>query len=84
MPSQQFEENRLLGAEIDTAAAWPAIVHSDDSIVVLNVKEEARIGQKTAPAHCHWCLAADSIDDGLLRWFELLLGTRSSLLWPTL
>jgi hypothetical protein len=28
-------------------------VHSDDSIVVLNVKEEARIGQKTAPAHCH-------------------------------
>jgi hypothetical protein len=64
---------------------WP-FVHSDDSTVVLNinVKEEGRIGQKTAPPHCHWCLAADSIDDGLLRLFELLLGTRSSLLWPML
>ena len=34
-------------------------------------------------AHCHRYLASDSIDDGL-RWFELLLGMRSSLLWPTL
>ena len=33
----------ILHVEIDTAAAWPAFVHSDDSIVVLNVKEEPQI-----------------------------------------
>ena len=49
-------------------------LHSDDSILVLNVKDDARVGQKTALARGHRCLASDSIDNGLLQWFELLLG----------
>ena len=28
-------------------------VYSDDSVVVLNVKKGARVGQKMALAHCH-------------------------------
>ena len=59
-------------------------LHSDDSTVVMNVKDDARVGQKTASDRDHRCLASDSIDNVLLRWFALLLGTRSSLLWPTL
>ena len=45
--------------------------HSDDSTVVMNVKDDARVGQKTA---------SDSIDSALLRWFALLLGTHSNFL----
>ena len=56
-------------------------LHSDDSIVVLNIKKEARVGLKTASAHCSSMSSVNSIDDD---GFELLLGTRSSLLWPTL
>ena len=38
----------------------------NDSIVVLNVKEEARVGQKTASAHYASMSSIDSInDDGL-------------------
>ena len=60
---------------------WP-FLHSDDSTVILNVKDDARVGQKAALAHAgHRCLAAsDSIDNALLRWFELLLGMHSILL----
>ena len=51
---------------------WP-FLHSDDSTVILNVKDDARVGQKAASARAgHQCLAAsDSIDNALLRWFEL-------------
>ena len=59
-------------------------LHSDDSTLVVNVKDDARVGQKTASACGHRCPASDSSGNGLLQWFELLLGTRSSLLWPTL
>ena len=41
-------------------------VRSDNSIVVLNVKEEARVGQKMASAHYASMSSVDSInDDGL-------------------
>ena len=59
------------------------ILHSDDSTMVLNVKD-VRTGQKMELASGHRYPASDSIDNALLRWFELLLGTRSSLLWPSL
>ena len=45
-------------------------LHSDDSIVVLNVKDDARVGQKTASTRSHRCLASDLIENPLLRWFE--------------
>ena len=51
---------------------------SDNSVVVLNVKEKAWVGQKTATAYCSLMSSVDSIDD------DLLLGRRSSLLWPAL
>ena len=56
-------------------------LHSDDSTVVLNVKDDVRVGQKTASASSHRYLALDSINNALLRWFELLLGMCLSLLW---
>ena len=60
-------------------------LHNDDSTIVMNVEDDARVGQKTASDRGHRCLASDSIDNALLRrWFALLLGTCSSLLWPTL
>ena len=62
---------------------WP-FLQSDECTVVLNVKDDARVGQKTASAHSHRYLVSDSINNTLLQWFELLLGTQSSLLWPTL
>ena len=55
-------------------------LHIDDSIVALNVKDDARVGQKRC-----WLvvidayIASDSIDNALLRWFELLLGMCSSI-----
>ena len=57
-------------------------LHSDDSTVILNVKDDARAGQKAALARAgHRCLAvSDSINNALLRWFELLLGMHSILL----
>ena len=57
-------------------------LHSDDSTMILNVKDDARVGQKAALARVgHRCLAVlDSIDNALLRWFELLLGMHSILL----
>ena len=63
---------------------WSDFLHNDDSTVVLNVKDGARVGQETASASVHQYLASDLIDNAMLRWFELLLGTRSSLLCPTL
>ena len=39
-------------------------LHSDDSTLVLSVKDDARVGQKTASARGHRCLASDSIDNG--------------------
>ena len=60
------------------------ILHSNDITVVLNVKDDVRTGQKTESASGHRYPVSDSIDNALLRWFELLLGTRSSLLCPTL
>ena len=57
-------------------------LHSDDSTVAMNVKDDARVGQKMASDHDHQCLiASDSIDNAPLRWFALLLCTRLSLLW---
>ena len=47
--------------------------------MVLNVKDDASVGQKTASAHGHQYLVSDLIDNGLLQCFKLLLGTRSSL-----
>ena len=69
MLSQQLEHcsySCLLGVEIDTAAAhWP-FVHNNDGIVVLRVKEEARVGQKMVLAHCHRYLVSTTIFyDGL-------------------
>lgn len=60
---------------------WPAHVHNDVRIVVLNGKEISRVGR--------WQLlllmsGIDSIDDGVLQWFKLLLNMCSSLLRPTL
>ena len=60
------------------------ILHSDDRTVVLNIKDDARTGHKMESASSHRYPASDLIDNVLLQWFELLLGTRSSLLWPTL
>ena len=40
--------------------------------------------EKMASDRNHRYPASDSIDNTLLQWFALLLGTRSSLLWPTL
>ena len=61
-------------------------LHSDDSNnLVLSVKDDARVGQKMALARGH-PMSSIGLDRQwwLLHWFELLLGTRSSLLWPTL
>ena len=60
------------------------ILHSDDSPVVLNVKDDVKTGQITASVSDRRYPASDLIDNALLRWFELLLGTCWSLLWPTL
>ena len=58
-------------------------LHSNNSTVVLNVKDDARFGQKTVSAHDYQCLVSNSIDNALLQWFELLLCTHSNILWPT-
>ena len=42
---------------------WSDFLHNDDSTVVLNVKDDARVGQKTASASVHRYLASDSIDN---------------------
>ena len=39
------------------------ILHSDDSTVVLNVKDDVRTGQKTESASSHRYPASDSIDN---------------------
>ena len=45
---------RAAGFFDDTAAAWSqTILHSDDSTVVLNVKDDVRTGQKTESASGH-------------------------------
>ena len=51
--------------ELKSRQQWHGrpFVRSDDSIVVLNVKEEARVGQKTASAHYASMSSVDSIDD---------------------
>ena len=59
-------------------------LHSDNSTVVLNAKDDVRVGQKTASVSSHRYPVSNSIDSALLRWFELLLGMCWSLLWPTL
>ena len=41
-------------------------LHSDDSIVVLNVKDDTRVGQKTTSTRSHRCLVSDLIDNALL------------------
>lgn len=46
MPIQQLKEQPLL-AEIHTVAVWQTFSNSDDSTVVLNVKDDATVGQKT-------------------------------------
>ena len=46
---------------------WP-FLHSDDRTVVLNVKDDARVGQKMASARGHRCLALDLIDKTLPEW----------------
>ena len=74
----------LLRVEINTATVWSDFLHNDYSTVVLNVKDDVRIRQKMASASVHRYLASDSIDNTLLRWFELLLGMCSSLFCPTL
>ena len=62
---------------------WPSI-HTDNSTVVLNVNDDARVGKEMVSARGHQYLASDSVNNALLQWFELLLGTCWSLLWPTL
>ena len=42
-------------------------LHSDNSTVVMNVKDDARVEQKTASDRSHQCLTSDSIDTALLR-----------------
>ena len=41
------------------------ILHCDNSTVVLSVKDDARVGQKTASAHGHRRLELNSIDNTL-------------------
>ena len=41
-------------------------LHSDNSTVVINVKDDAKVGQKMASDCGHRCLASDSIDNTLL------------------
>ena len=36
-----------------------SFLHSDDSTVVMNVKDDARVGQKTVSDRGHRCLASD-------------------------
>ena len=55
-----------LSHEIDTVTVWSDFLHNDDSTVVLNVKDNARVGQKTASASVHRYPASDSIDNALL------------------
>ena len=58
LPSQQFKEAAVavyFEVRIDTQSK--SFAQSDDSIAVLNGKEEARVGKKTASAHCHQRLA---------------------------
>ena len=43
------------------------ILHSDDSTVVLNVKDDVRTGQKMESASGHRYPVSDSIDNALLR-----------------
>ena len=43
--------------------AWLAFVHSDDSVMVLNVKDKALVGQKTVLAHYESMSSVDSNDD---------------------
>ena len=73
MPSQQFNEAAVAVAvagyfELKSTQrlyVWP-FVCSDDSTVVLNVKERAEVGKKTVSARRRRCLASDSIYyDGL-------------------
>ena len=83
MLSQQFKEAAVAACtrvEMDTATACGTFLYTA-IIVVLNIKEEARVGLKTASAHCSSMSSVNSVDDD---GFELLLGMRSSLLWPTL
>ena len=63
MPSQHLKEQQQL-----ITAQWPCgwlFLHSDDITVILNVKDDARVGQKTASARSHQYLASDSIDKAL-------------------
>ena len=80
----------LLRVEIDTDHTAAGLLYSDDSIVVLNVKEEARVGRKWHVGSLSsmssvgvWSVGLDRLRS-TLQWFELLLGMHSSLLWPTL
>ena len=60
-----------------------SVAYSGDSIMVLNSKKKPELNKNCVSSYCHRCWA-NSINNGLLGWFEQLPGTHSSLLWPTL
>ena len=67
MPSQQLKEHAAVAGFFELKSTQGLcgrpILHSDDSTVVMNVKDDARVGQKTASDRDHRCLASDSIID---------------------
>ena len=71
MPSQQLKEQQLSVADFFKLKSTQRLcgrpfLHSDNSTLVLSVKDDARVGQKTVLARSHRCLASDSINNSLL------------------
>ena len=66
MDTQQLKEQQLQLASSSYRLCDRSFLHSEDSTVVLNVKDDARVRQKSASARGHRCLASDSIDYALV------------------
>ena len=71
----------LIRGRIDTIAGLSHVATIESCF---SIARRSRSWMKTVLAATALYVRRDSIDDRLLRWFKLLLGTRLNLLRPTL